>query len=89
MLGMITANTETAILKIYPNPNQGTFTIEILSPNKEKVKFIVTSIVGETVKEFTGRSGHAREISLDQPPGIYFIKTVSGGTSYVGKLIIQ
>ncbi len=87
--GIINPNTEAAILSIYPNPSQGSVTIKMESPIDEQLNFVVTNIVGEKIKEFTGYANQTIKINIKQPPGIYYIKTVSGTNSYVAKLMIQ
>jgi uncharacterized protein YjdB len=76
-------------LKVYPNPNFGTFTLDISSENNEPATVFVTNIVGQKVKEFTAATNQPKEIMLDQPAGIYFITAATSEGIFVSRVMIQ
>jgi len=81
-------NNENEIT-IYPNPNQGVFTLLVSSTIDEKVTVTVTNMVGEKVKEFTTVTDIAADIILNQPAGIYFLSATTVHNKYLAKIIIE
>lgn len=75
-------------LKLYPNPNQGLFRIELTELNPET--FIrIHSLSGQMVKEVRV-SKRLQEIQLDVPEGVYFVTLQDNtGVKKVSKLIIS
>jgi uncharacterized protein YjdB len=76
------------VLKVFPNPNNGTFTINLLSDADEQAQVVVTNITGARVSELTTTTNQATEIRLNAPPGMYLlsVRTLSG--SYVAKVTV-
>jgi len=74
---------------LYPNPNQGSFTIYLNDKqNDESVSIEVFNSLGQVV--YHSQSNLAKmNISLDQAQGVYFVKVASGNKSAVKKIIIN
>jgi hypothetical protein len=70
-------NNYTASLTAFPNPNHGSFTINITSPTNENAIITITNMFGETVKELTTTTNTETPIQLSAPPGIYFISSLT------------
>jgi hypothetical protein len=78
---------------VYPNPNNGVFTVQIKSdlPRQGATTLILTDI--------TGREVWSRKVSSDYrsitvqtsglPPGLYLLNVMSGSKKYSDKLIIN
>lgn len=78
---------------VYPNPNNGVFTVQIKSelPRQGATTLILTDI--------TGREVWSRQVSSDYrsitvqtsglPPGLYLLNVMSGSKKYSDKLIIN
>jgi len=81
--------TVTGELKLLPNPNNGTFTMNLLSDNDEQAQVVITNIVGEKVKEFTIATNKDAEIKLNQAPGLYFISATTAQGKYVAKVVVN
>jgi hypothetical protein len=62
-----------ATLQLWPNPNDGSFSITVSSAGIEEVKITITDMVGKRVKELTTTTNRSTHIKLDAPPGLYFI----------------
>ena len=77
-------------LKITPNPNNGSFNLEISDFPTAGSQIVIMNLMGEKVFE-TILSGKKHEAirATDLKNGIYFIKIVNGGESITEKLIIQ
>ncbi len=88
--GAGTANTtpNTASLDVYPNPNDGTFTVLLSSQGNEPVVLTVTNIVGEKVKQYTTTANKATVIQLNQPAGVYFLSAATAQQTYVVKVVV-
>lgn len=77
-------------IKIYPNPNQGIFTIEFNENNLSNYSVEVINSIGKTIykKQNVPMGKYAIDIS-DQPRGIYFIKIITGTKTYTQKVIYK
>ncbi len=78
-----------AELKVYPNPNQGIFTMNLVSGIDEDVHVAITNIVGQKLKEFTSTTNKVIEITLDQPAGVYILSATTASGNYVTKVTVE
>jgi trimeric autotransporter adhesin len=76
-------------LKIFPDPNQGTFTVDLVSENDEQVNMVIVNLLGRVVKEFTATTNEEMEIRLDPVPGIYLLSAANTNGRYTAKFIIE
>ncbi|NCA87243.1 MAG: T9SS type A sorting domain-containing protein, partial [Clostridia bacterium] len=72
-------------VSIYPNPNDGTFTID---GNGEQVELEIFDAFGEQVYSSDAMLPHKVDLS-QQAGGVYFIKLTSTKGGYYGKVIIK
>jgi hypothetical protein len=81
------------LLKVYPNPNQGNFTIEYYSEEKNDLHVKVLNTNGEVYYKHKERnfSGQLKKnIQLKDPkPGTYLLNLVHGATNINQKLIVN
>jgi len=72
--------TNGNILKIYPNPSEGAFTLDIITGISEEAEIIITDISGHMVKQIMADSNNPVCIQLYEPPGVYllFVKSSTG-----------
>ncbi len=80
------ANNEIIIA---PNPNKGTFTMNILSDNNEDVQVEITNILGAKVKSFTTSTNKQENITINQPAGIYFISAITSQGRNVLRVVVE
>ncbi len=78
-----------AELKLQPNPNNGTFTMNMLSANNGPVHVVITNVLGKKVKEFTATTNTDVEVSIGQPAGIYMLSATTENGRYTEKVTIQ
>ena len=76
-------------LLVYPNPNEGTFTVNLFSSANPEVVFVLTNMVGEKIKEFRGTGNKDFNINLTVPAGVYFVSANTKDGRYNTKLIIK
>ena len=72
---------------LYPNPNNGTFTINLSADKTQQAHIIITNSVGEKVKEINTLTNKALTISLAGPAGIYFLSLATGDSVYNTKIL--
>lgn len=91
----ITANSsKVSELMLYPNPNQGKFTIQLGNTlSNTETHVIITNILGEIIYnslEQTNSNDLLKEIDLrDAESGTYFMKVYRGGHTYTRKVIVN
>ncbi|NVO04034.1 MAG: C10 family peptidase [Bacteroidetes bacterium] len=94
-------NTSTTVIdnkpktsfNVFPNPNNGMFTVELNGDNSENLNLSVYNIVGKevySIKNIAASNQFSKRINLEGlSNGIYFIKLESNSNSYSQKIILQ
>lgn len=85
--GINDPNIEGLSIKIYPNPSQETFTIEL--PVREVFSLIVSDMTGRKIYERKNAAGTVKVDCNGFSSGIYFIQAVNNETSLTFKLVKQ
>ena len=74
--------------KLYPNPNTGSFTIEIENPSKD-VSIEIFNLLGKLVKTIeTNSSKSIYEIDLNSASGMYWVRVKNGNSVWNQKVSI-
>lgn len=76
-------------LKIFPNPNNGVFTVEMIDL-ESPVDITISNMIGETV--FQANEIQAANAPFDLSgfnPGLYFVRVNDGKSVVTKKMIIQ
>lgn len=84
--------SEFTNVNVYPNPNDGTFTIELFNTQSNNAMLRVIDIAGAVVAEeqLIGISGATRHTySLDIAPGIYSVQVISDRGTVAQRIIIK
>jgi hypothetical protein len=76
-------------LALLPNPNTGTFTINLSSATDVQANIIITNILGEKVKEITVATNTPAQINMTAPAGIYFVIAITEHERYTSKMILK
>ena len=80
-------------VKLYPNPNSGVFTLEIINTNADEVSMMLFDIQGKQImgETYTILSGSLKkELNMSNlSEGAYFVKLLSDGKSSNYKLLIH
>ena len=90
---LIRENGSRVGLSVFPNPNNGTFTLQLSSESNEVVKLSVRSMVGESVfseEQITVNGEFIKTIDLSSyAEGIYFLILENNNTILTEKIVIQ
>jgi hypothetical protein len=77
-------------VRVYPNPSNGIFNIDIIGIDKENVSVIIQDMSGALVLKQENLSGNLFTIDMTRnSKGIYFVNVFIGNKQFVGKIIIQ
>jgi uncharacterized delta-60 repeat protein len=75
-------------IKLFPNPNNGAFTLQLPGPIASKV--FVMDVLGNMVLEKTNSSDSAVNINLySASKGIYFVSVVYENTRFVSRVVVE
>jgi photosystem II stability/assembly factor-like uncharacterized protein len=92
-LGVPALNRDNARLRVYPNPSNGQFTVQIGGAETEDAVVSIVDLVGSTVYQNTiHNSSTVIEKGYDLrniSKGVYFVNIVNGKTQFTQKLIIK
>ncbi len=87
----ITQQTENNLVKIYPNPNTGSFVFLFSDPVSEKGRLVIYTLLGQKVYDASIKQ-ETTAITLGTEAGVYFYRlTDESGNRLIseGKLVIQ
>ncbi len=88
-LGMNATGISNEVLKVYPNPSTGGFTLNIATNTAEETRVVIRNVVGETIAELTATSNHDTPVTLNQPEGIYLITVYTENRIYTARIAIS
>ncbi len=77
------------VLRIFPNPNSGTFNLNISSQTNDLVNVVVTNIMGAEVTAFTTSTNKETEINLHVAKGLYFVNASTVSGRWVKKVVVE
>ncbi len=87
-LPTVRPNSKELEVLISPNPNGGSFNINILTSNDKQAKVIITDIIGRHVKELSSLTNVVTTLQLCQP-AIYFVQVYTEAGCWFGKVLVQ
>ncbi len=76
-------------VSIFPNPNNGAFTLQVPSVTEEVAKVVVCDAFGRQVAELVAPTNSPTPIELSVPPGIYFLSATTGDAILNTKILIS
>ncbi|MCW3122688.1 MAG: hypothetical protein JWQ38_2180 [Flavipsychrobacter sp.] len=83
------ASTTTSQLSLSPNPNNGTFTIDLATGTSDPVRVVVTNVLGQKVADITTTTNKSTTVKIDQPSGVYMLSAFCEGHIYNTKVIVE
>jgi hypothetical protein len=86
--GIASVSYNSQLLSVYPNPNKGTFTVNVASPLADGAVIEVLDITGKRVYSESLYSLN-NTITLDAEKGLYLVKVITGNKILTQKLLIH
>ncbi len=87
--GIVSETIAEADLQIYPNPNSGSFDVNIHLPQEENGNIIITDVLGRTVfQDEINTNVYAKKINLKEK-GMYFVTVITGNNKLVKKVMVE
>lgn len=87
----LTDHELASAISVYPNPSNGSFTVQLSNPQLNEIKLTVTNLQGQVCfsRIYNNQIQIDETIDLKSPAGIYFLRIDDGVTLKISKLIIQ
>jgi calcineurin-like phosphoesterase len=86
------AKTEIIKFEVYPNPNQGNFTLNLVSNEKgASAKVTIINMMGQVVSEFNVENNNGvvqTNINQSLPEGLYFVRVSIGSELKTVKILV-
>lgn len=80
---------ENASFKVWPNPSNGSVTLNVASITNEQVKMTITNLAGQVVATYPVSTNTDTPISINQPAGAYLLSaTTADGSVYTARIIV-
>jgi len=76
-------------ISVAPDPTSGAFGVRVQTGNPQEATVVISDIAGRVLKVQQIMTDTDAEMSLDAPPGIYFLKATTSGGSYTSRLTIR
>ncbi|MCF8451361.1 MAG: T9SS type A sorting domain-containing protein [Taibaiella sp.] len=83
------AALNTSELTIYPNPNNGTFNVNVSSTANEPIQITITDITGRKIATQSSETNKDTQIQLNNPKGLYFINVATPSGVISNKILVQ
>lgn len=76
-------------ISLFPNPNNGDFTINVAGNDGESAKILITDIIGKLVQKLTIPIGKNVPLRINATPGIYFVTAATQYKKQVLKVVVN
>jgi Secretion system C-terminal sorting domain len=77
-------------LSVFPNPaSHGIFTCNIITDTNDDAKLVITNILGQVVLRASCITNTPSSITLNAPPGLYFITAHTSTGKITSKLVVE
>lgn len=84
---IVSVNMNETLVEIFPNPNDGIFTVTC---ERNNARVAVINVLGEVLFEKSMNSTKTLDIDIStQPAGMYFIRVVTGNKPVVKKIVVE
>ena len=77
-------------VSLYPNPNNGSFTLELNGGDAEEINIEIRNIVGQTVYSTKAQTGNKIQINLENiSTGVYFVNVQSVSLQISKQIVVH
>ncbi len=80
--------TNNNVMTVFPNPNNGSFVLNIASNVKETAHVVISNMVGAVVNEMDVVTNNNATVTLAQPAGVYFVSAVTANGKYTARVVV-
>ncbi len=87
--GLTSVIAKNVGLNVYPNPNSGEFSVNLISGADEQVHIFITTVVGETISSFATSTNKENTVKFNAAAGIYFVSASTTQGRYVTKIVVN
>jgi len=87
--GVKNINNNATSIKVFPDPNNGVFTINISDAQKEDATVIVTNMLGEKVRAIKVSTNMDNEVRMDDVTGVYFLSAETSEGRITRKVVVE
>jgi NHL repeat-containing protein len=89
-VGIIDAGIEMkSDLHLWPQPNDGIFTVLVSSATDAPVHINIANAVGQKIKEVSVWTNRAAELNLDVPNGLYFLSATTDNSRQITTVAVR
>ena len=78
-----------SVVKLYPNPNEGNFTVEFSNPDNQNIKITITDMTGKTVFETSTTQNTFNYNGNQLQPGVYIVSVNGEDSFHIGKMVVK
>jgi len=82
-------NPAGTALTIFPNPNDGNFTLSVTTPTNEQATITISNILGEKVKQLNTTANTPTQVKMEMPEGVYFISATTASGRWNEKVVVS
>ncbi len=75
-------------MSIVPNPNNGSFTLQLSSSETEPVHVVVTDLLGRVVKEWNTITNRKEQVQMNVAAGTYMISAITAGGKVTERVVV-
>ena len=83
------SNEAVASIHIFPDPNHGTFTLNVPSATKEDIKVSITNMAGQQVKQLMIPVNRDTQVQLQVAQGTYYLSALINSKQVVAKVVVE
>ncbi|MCW3121014.1 MAG: hypothetical protein JWQ38_506 [Flavipsychrobacter sp.] len=76
-------------VNVYPNPNSGSFTLNIQSAGEKQATVSIQNVLGVRVHETTIPCNQPADLNLNLPPGMYLLTAATTNQQWSKKIVIN
>ena len=86
--GIAQINGGSANMNIYPNPNMGSFSLNVATAGNDVAHIAITNMVGTLVEEMNIPTNKNANIDLTAPAGVYVVTATTKQGVYTSRILI-
>lgn len=76
-------------LQVFPNPANGTFSLQLTDAQQQQMQVTITDMTGRTILQQSGTTNKTYDVALNAPAGLYFVTVATANGSHTAKLILN